>query len=437
MAGKGKRIRKGVTGSSASAARPKSKSAWWFLSVAFLVACFAIGVHQWMPVKPPDEPFAPAGPDQGALMRKSGFSEADLADVLELEKLVWSDSANPHLSNQTRVFGKTTPGRSSQGHLATYMHAHVGTDPRFGRLQAKLLQISLELEKEAGWNIGNTELFKTLRPRSFESIRYDSDAGGSNGDHAVEIGWHSDFMSVLTVSVMLTNRGDYSGGAFQTRRVGGDIQNNEPGRGDVVLWKSWDRHRVDVVTSGHRHVLVCQWWLAPAHTSLLSGPASAHYFQDGPDLLLPYCEAITTVDPKSFHAQRICGKKIAALAMNNRRNPADALRLNRLAMGYHKRASRIADGTSEQRVPLLSMAQTLGMITLAPQQRPVPEDLRPILELCETVHTMGAAADEGRQDDLGNTVLRFLRMAITHESTQLGKIAQYTREFPFLELYWS
>lgn len=110
-------------------------------------------------------------------------------------------------------------------------------------------------------------MLSRLRPRAVESLRYslgDRDADSTGQPAAGEIGWHSDFMSVMTVTVMLSASDARTGGGFQTRRLGPNDprQSYELELGDVSVWRSWDRHRVGPLT-GHRHVLAVQWWIAP------------------------------------------------------------------------------------------------------------------------------------------------------------------------------
>ena len=48
----------------------------------------------------------------------------------------------------------------------------------------------------------------------------------------------------------------------------------------MVLCPCDDGAGVEPMT-GHRHVLVAQWWIAPAHTDTRTGPAPAMYFTEG------------------------------------------------------------------------------------------------------------------------------------------------------------
>ena len=290
---------------SSSTAPGASSSVKWLYALAAAVALLVAVAAFWWPLN--GTAAAPTtaaavggarkeGAERSVSQRKAGFSAADIADVLAVEKQVWGDGAHPHLSNHTRIFGEKTV--ESAGHSATYLHAHVGTTPRGRAFMKKLRHLVMELSEEAGWGIASSDILKDLRPRAVESIRYghgDAEGGGEQTTPTIDspaksIGWHSDFMSVMTVSVMLSPSDARSGGDFQTRRLGphDDPQSYHLDLGDVTVWKSWDRHRVQPLT-GHRHVLAVQWWIAPAHTSKTSGPAPSYYFTEGKgDTLLPY-----------------------------------------------------------------------------------------------------------------------------------------------------
>ena len=371
-----------------------------------------------------------------AAQRKNGFSSADIAKVLASEQQVWNDQTHADLSNNTRIFGEKS--EDSLGHSATYLHAHIDQG-----LLDKLLSIAMELEAEAGWRIASSGVFKNLYPRAVESIRYSSSSNNSNGD--VEIGWHSDFMSVMTVSVMLSPPRSFTGGVFQTRRLGSEdesapVQNYTLNQGDVTVWKSWDRHRVAPLVAGHRHVFVVQFWTAPAHVDKRLGPAPDFYFTESTDMLLPYCDAITSVDPESFYAAQICGKWIRNVGVKlQRQSNMPAQHLFELSIVYHKRAANIASESIMLRTPLLGQAQSQSRIVFAPSVHPTSNQLQHLLQLCEKVHTLGdlhGLSLQTQKKDLGNTVLHMLKQAIRVPQLELGTQDSFVHEFPFLELYW-
>ena len=56
---------------------------------------------------------APAAAETSSVsQRKAGFSAADIAAVLEVERQVWADPAHPHLSNVSRVFGEGSTSKA-------------------------------------------------------------------------------------------------------------------------------------------------------------------------------------------------------------------------------------------------------------------------------------------------------------------------------------
>eukprot|EP00937_MAST-01D_sp_MAST-1D-sp2_P004052 g4052.t1 len=365
--------------------------------------------------------------------RPGGFNATDIADVLEIERQVWAASSSglEHLSNESRIFGEKTD--HSRGHSVTYLQGHIGATQKGRAIMAKLKAVTLELEAQAGWGIASSGAFPTLAPRAVESIRYDN-ARDVGGDSATEIGWHSDFWSVMTVSVMLSPASAFSGGAFQTRRLGADsVVAHELDLGDVTVWKSWDRHRVEPLV-GHRHVLVVQWWTAPAHTSKRTGPGRADYFTEGGELLLPYCRGISDrVDPTSYYAAQICGLDIQRLGRHSRSSEEEA-GFYKQALRYHERAAHIAGGSSVEleRGALLSVAQCLSRIHFARGVRPSREAVDGVVQACERVHELG----EGGQQDLGGTVLRMLKQVIAVKALGLGSHAAFESKYPFLKLYW-
>ena len=90
---------------------------------------------------------APAPAETASVsQRKAGFSAADIAAVLEVERQVWADPAHPHLSNHSRVFGEGSTSKA--GHSATFLHAHLGATPQRRAILDKLLKLTMELVRE-------------------------------------------------------------------------------------------------------------------------------------------------------------------------------------------------------------------------------------------------------------------------------------------------
>lgn len=70
---------------------------------------------------------------------------------------------------------------------------------------------------------------------------------------------HRDCGSDLTISVLLSDPAEVSGGDFVTYREGVPVA-HKMGRGDAILFKSEDLHNISTITSGLRQSLVVELW---------------------------------------------------------------------------------------------------------------------------------------------------------------------------------
>lgn len=136
------------------------------------------------------------------------------------------------------------------GHRVLYMQSAVDD-----ALLADLWQLTKRADV---WGI--TDEFSgssRLALRCLEYIEYMAVDG-----HSLE--YHLDGETLLTMSIMLSSRGDFYGGAFNVkgkRQDGSEcLDNKRASRGDLVLWRGWDDHGVAPVTHGMRRVLVAEWW---------------------------------------------------------------------------------------------------------------------------------------------------------------------------------
>ena len=59
------------------------------------------------------------------------------------------------------------------------------------------------------------------------------------------LGWHADLGSILTMSMMISEPEEYEGGVVEVRRAG-SRQKYGMNPGDIVVWRSWEFHRVQV-----------------------------------------------------------------------------------------------------------------------------------------------------------------------------------------------
>ena len=287
------------------------------------------------------------------------------------------------------------------GQQVTFLHGHVGASAGGRRFMAKLLQLAMEAEAEAGWGIRASGLFKLagspasglfklfsgssaaglpIGQRTVESISYDArrehqgrqqqhvDTGQSQGREAAPsappvsagggggggeasatggyaLGCHDDVGSVLSASVMLSAPEDYVGGAFQTQR-GAAWHNFSLGRGDVLVWRSWERHCVLPVVRGLRHVLVVEWWTGGEVTDKRTAARPEH-----PNVR-EHCAAITaeSVDPWSFTAAISCASQVAALVYEL--GTPESEQLIGEAVAYYRRAAALARGAVARRQPV-------------------------------------------------------------------------------------
>jgi hypothetical protein len=72
---------------------------------------------------------------------------------------------------------------------------------------------------------------------------------------------HYDHGSFVTVDVMLSERGDFEGGTFQTLEPDGQLASHDFGdAGDALVFLSHKPHCVAPVESGTRHVLIVELW---------------------------------------------------------------------------------------------------------------------------------------------------------------------------------
>jgi len=86
------------------------------------------------------------------------------------------------------------------------------------------------------------------------------------------LGWHRDSDSIYTMSIMLSNPGEFSGGELHVLvPAGDDVQQGNASVRDIVpaaigaggtafIFDSEDVHRVTNITSGKRKVLVIEFW---------------------------------------------------------------------------------------------------------------------------------------------------------------------------------
>eukprot|EP00928_Gymnodinium_smaydae_P036266 TRINITY_DN25371_c0_g1_i1.p1 TRINITY_DN25371_c0_g1~~TRINITY_DN25371_c0_g1_i1.p1 ORF type:complete len:627 (+),score=156.11 TRINITY_DN25371_c0_g1_i1:36-1883(+) len=131
-----------------------------------------------------------------------------------------------------------------------------------------LWALAKRADDAAAWGLAVGFGLGTARPalRCLKAVNYSHVDSGA-------IGWHSDGETLITMMVMLSKfEGvDFEGGALEIRRGDRvDVADEPLRRGDVLIWRGWDEHRVTSVTRGLRRVLVVEWWQGEDTTEAIS-----------------------------------------------------------------------------------------------------------------------------------------------------------------------
>lgn len=165
---------------------------------------------------------------------------------------------------QHRAFGM---GSADEGHEVTYLHQHASE-----RLLAWLWDVVRAGNRGVPtWGLAvHAESPQRLALRCLEAIDYYVrivDGSPEEGAPSTQsLNWHDDGATLFTVAVALSTAGkDFEGGELEVGSPHGSLQRvHNLRRGDAVLWRGWDKHRVRPVRSGHRKVLVAEWWHGPS-----------------------------------------------------------------------------------------------------------------------------------------------------------------------------
>eukprot|EP00756_Hemistasia_phaeocysticola_P000045 Hpha_TRINITY_DN10032_c0_g2::TRINITY_DN10032_c0_g2_i1::g.84027::m.84027 len=234
------------------------------------------------------------------------LSEEDLGTIYDAERAAWENArlARLDMVNTTREFGK---GKSEMygNHTVTFLHYYLPA------VTQRLKRGVFAAVRTAGWDLGFSE--DELSIRCAESIRYSP--GGDQGTGGIGLGWHADEASTLTMAVALSDPAEYSGGSFQVCRKDIETLNNVH-RGDVVLWRAWDLHRVTPLRGGARHVFVIEWWNHGVNPQMSpAGRPSAPVQQipsGGDAVLLQRCRRHWKADSGSPMLGSVCGYALLA-----------------------------------------------------------------------------------------------------------------------------
>jgi len=175
-----------------------------------------------------------------------------------------------------QIYGSAEPDVGmvdyGNGHHATYLHhggfMHDDCWRTFQQACAPLLARMIEQVKRAAdeSKLCACHEFDVLNIRCIEYHLYGPGAG-------LEDKGHTDLGSTLTLSALLSDPGQCTGGVFSTterldcsvdRAHEGTSSENviehEMHRGDAVVFRSETVHNVSMVQSGHRESLVIEWW---------------------------------------------------------------------------------------------------------------------------------------------------------------------------------
>lgn len=169
--------------------------------------------------------------------------------------------------NQRRIFGDTVD--ADGGHEVTYLNQHA---PRSVVDLLWGLGIGADVIMPT-WGI-KRRLKALGKPalRCLESISYYVKAHQTAAARRSDVlgdpnslGWHNDGATLFTVVVAMGTAGsEFIGGELEIRNLEGRVHRIEDlRRGDAVVWRGWDTHRVLPVTQGRRNVVVAEWWLGP------------------------------------------------------------------------------------------------------------------------------------------------------------------------------
>ena len=185
---------------------------------------------------------------------------ADDALLAEIDALVQITRMHCSDCTEERNFGNAVADHLEGGHHVLYLNQFASTS-----LIAELWRLT-QLADVWGFTSTSfphggmaTDSSGRLALRCLEAIEYEGSSKHSS------IGYHNDGDTYLTVMVMLSTADEFEGGAFEARRRlrPGDeklcFEQHTANRGDVMVWRGWDEHRVAPILRGRRRVLVAEW----------------------------------------------------------------------------------------------------------------------------------------------------------------------------------
>ena len=175
------------------------------------------------------------------------FSASDIAAVHALQA-----SHARRMGTAGRTEGNTSAAYRAGAWETSYLSTEGLFKERLPQLRDRLVALAHEVDTSHEWQVLTCATAPVV-PRCVEL-------------HAVERGGslpypeHYDSGSLVTIDVMLSDPSEFEGGEFSTLEADGKMAHHSFEKGDALVFVSHKYHCVSPVTSGTRHVLVCELW---------------------------------------------------------------------------------------------------------------------------------------------------------------------------------
>lgn len=180
------------------------------------------------------------------------FNPSDMADIesIRMKVAAMETSIENNVQNATHAFKTNTMLNNPPSYTFSLHASHIVN---------KLLDIAKCAWQQENWSgvSGPLEAITggvdSLSIRMIEHWQYDVGSGLFDPIHY-------DMDSVLTIVVMLSDRGGYDGGDFQTNESNGEMLVHPLQQGDAICFLSHKYHCISAITSGVRKTLVMELW---------------------------------------------------------------------------------------------------------------------------------------------------------------------------------
>lgn len=274
-----------------------------------------------------------------------GFADKQRLDLLE--ELILEAGRKFPGAKQHRYFGVD---KTNVGHAVTYLNTVASS-----KVLLDLWTAAASADQAANWHIADTLGLEgsRLQLRCFESIDYVSEG------HDANIGWHSDGATLLTVAIMLSKPTEFEGGSFEIRRplrtmpphdCGNIVSIDSMGRGqasvalargDALVWRGWDEHRVAPVLRGRRRVAVLEWWTDPETGPSAKNPRpdDSHRGWALAQRIDPLSAALPRAQAEQYRAEGDLDKAVSTYRRALTIDPIDPLSLTNLASVFSEQGA--------------------------------------------------------------------------------------------------